>query len=65
MSDVKYPKLRIEMSKRGDTQEKLAKLLEISIASVNRRLQGKTRWTIGDIEKICERYGKDYYELFK
>lgn len=65
MKEVKYPGLLAEMAKHGDKQKTLAKLLGISEPSIGRRLSGKKEWSIGEIEKICEHYDKDYYELFK
>ena len=65
MKKIKYPDLVGEMAKHGDTQKSLAAILGITYASVCRRLSGKTEFTISEIEKICEHYKKDYYELFK
>lgn len=65
MKILKYPELVGEMAKHGDTQKTLAKLLDITYSSVSRRLSGKAEWSISEIEKLCEYYGKDYYELFK
>ena len=65
MRKTKYPELRAEMARRGDTQESIAKLIEITTTSINRRLSGMIDWKISEIEKICEHYGKNYDELFK
>lgn len=65
MKEVKYPGLIGEMARCGEKQKAIAKLLGITESSVSRRLLGKKEWSIGEIEKICEHYGKDYYELFK
>lgn len=65
MKKVKYPELVGEMAKNGDTQKSIAKLLGITYSSVSRRLSGEIDWTIGDIEKLCKYFNKDYYELFK
>ncbi len=65
MKKILYPGLVGEMASRGDTQKSLAKILGMTYASVCRRLSGKTEWNISEIEKICDYYGKDYYELFK
>ena len=62
---IKFPKLLAEMAKRGDTQETLAKLLELTQPCISRRLTGETSWSMEDIEKICEHYKKDYKKLFK
>jgi len=60
-----YPDLIGEMARRGDTLETLANLLGLTVSSIWRRFSGKKDWTIGEVEKICEHYGKGYYELFK
>ena len=60
-----YPGLRAEMSRNGDTQKILANELKISPSTFFCRLNGKSDWTISDIEFLCKRYKKDYYELFK
>lgn len=60
-----YPNLRAEMKKRGDTQETLANLLFMDKSNISRRFTGITQWGIGEIDKLCEYYGKDYYYLFK
>lgn len=65
MKKVLYPNLVGEMAKCGDTQEVLAKLLNLPRGSISRRLSGETEWSISEIDKICNHYGKDYYELFK
>ena len=65
MKKVIYPGLVAEMAKRGETQEVLSKLLGLRRESISRRMTGKLEWSISEIEKICEYYEKDYYELFK
>ena len=65
MNKKLYPGLRAEMARNGDTQEKLGKEIGLSKVAVNLKLKGKNQWTIGEIEKICEYYKKDYYTLFK
>lgn len=62
---VKYPAILNEMKKRGENQKTLAKVLGVSIATVSRKLSGKSRWSIGNVETLCDYYKKDYYELFK
>lgn len=65
MKKVIYPELASEMARNGETQTELSKLLEISNGTTSNKLSGRTEWTISEIDKICEHYGKDYYELFK
>ena len=65
MKKVVYPGLAGEMARRGDTQIVLAKLLKLTPGAISKRLSGKIEWSIGEIEKICDYYKKDYYELFK
>lgn len=53
------------MVRRGETQKELAKLLGVTRENVCLRLNGHRDFSISEIEKICEYYNKDYYELFK
>lgn len=62
---VKYPNLLAEMARKGESQKDLANLLDLTNASISRKLAGITHWSIEEVEKICEYYKKDYYELFK
>jgi len=62
---VKYPNLVAEMARKGDTQLVLANLLKLTQASISRKLKGETVWSLEEVEKICEYYNKNYYELFK
>jgi predicted transcriptional regulator len=62
---VKFPNLVAEMARKGDTQEVLAKLLNLTQASISRKLKGETGWSLKEVEIICDYYKKNYYELFK
>ena len=65
MRVMKYPELVAEMVRHGDTEKDLGKLIGKSYSSVSVRLSGKKEWSISEIDKICDYYGKNYYELFK
>ena len=65
MKKSKYPELRAEMVRHGDTQSAIANLINITVTSICRRLSGEIDWKISEIEKICKHYGKSYDELFK
>lgn len=64
MKKILYPGLVAEMAKHGDTQKTIASLLGMSVSNISVRLSGKKDWSIGEIEKICDFYKKDFYELF-
>ena len=65
MKKIRFPELIGEIAKRGDTQRALAKRLGLSYGAVWRRMSGRTEWSVDEINKVCEYYGKDYNELFK
>lgn len=65
MKEVNYPGLAAEMAKHGHTQKTLAKLLGLSNGSISNRFYNRKEWSISEIDKICEFYKKDFYELFK
>lgn len=60
-----YPKIRYAMLVNEDTMENLAKILGVSKYTLSHKMNGKTEWTISEIEKLCIYYEKDYYDLFK
>ena len=62
---IKFPKLVGEMAQRGITQEALGEAIGLTRTTINKKLLGKTEWTIEEVEKVCDYFGKDYYELFK
>ena len=62
---IRYPNLAAEMARRGEKQKELATLLGISRGTVSRKMSGKTEFTIGEVEILCEHFKKNYYELFK
>lgn len=65
MKKILYPELLGEMAKHGDTKGKLCEYLGVTRTTLYTRFIGKTEWTISEIERICKRYNKDYYQLFK
>lgn len=62
--EVKFPNLVAEMARRGETQKSLAKILNVSEPTMSLKLKGKSDWTFDEVEKLCEYFGKDYYQLF-
>lgn len=63
--EVKYPNLVSEMARNGETQKTIGEILGLTSASVSRKLSGQVAWSIEEVDKICEYFGKDYYQLFK
>ena len=62
---IKYPELASELARRGLTQKELAQYLGVNQGTISKKMAGKTEWTIGEIDTICDYFGKDYYQLFK
>jgi len=65
VKEYKYLDLFYEMRKNRESLTKVAKLLDVTPQTVSAKLAGVHDWTIGEIEILCEHYGKDYYALFK
>ncbi len=61
---VYYPNLRAEIARHGDTLEILAKVLDISVPSLSRRLSGDTGWSIEEADILCKRYNVPFEILF-
>jgi DNA-binding Xre family transcriptional regulator len=65
MKKRKYPGLVAEMVIQGETQKELAKVIGITPMAMSYKMTGKNDFTISEVEKICEHYKKNYYELFR
>ncbi len=65
MINYKYFKLTQEMKNKKISQRKLSRILGIHENSVRKKLSGTTEWTISEIDKLCDYFKKNYYELFK
>ena len=65
MKEIQYPELIGEMAKHGDNQKEIAKILGITNSSVCRKLSGKSKWNIDEIDILCKRYNKTYHYLFR
>ena len=53
------------MKTRKETQSFIAEILGITRQNLKWKLDGRSEWTISDIEALCEHFNKDYYQLFK
>lgn len=60
-----YTKIVQEMKARKETQSVVAEILGITRQNLKWKLDGRSDWTISDIEILCEHFNKNYYELFK
>jgi len=57
-------KLRVEMFRKKVSQEKLARVLAIAKASVCRKLNGKTEFTVTESQQICTYLGINPADIF-
>lgn len=62
---ILFPEIDKEMKRRGETRKDLARLLELDISQITRKLNGDIQWSIGDIEVMVLHYNKDFWELFR
>lgn len=63
--DIKYPGLVGELAKRNISQKTLANIIGVGTTAMSFKMTGKNDFTISEVEKICEYFNKNYYELFK
>lgn len=64
MRAYKYSNLIKEMKDKKESQRSISKIIGVNENSVRNKLAGRTEWTIGEIETLCDYFKKDYYELF-
>lgn len=50
---MKYAKLRGKIVERFRTQFAFAKAIEINVATINGKLNGKSQWTADEIARTC------------
>lgn len=62
---ILFPEIIKEMKKRGETQDDLARLLQLDRSIISKKLSGVVQWSIGDIEVMTLHYNKDFWELFR
>lgn len=49
-----YPKVKGRLAEMNYTQEKLAEELDLSVVSLNAKLNGKVDFKVGEAQKICK-----------
>lgn len=57
-------KIYAVLKEKGHKQQDLAKLLNISQVAVNKKLNGKTNFSINELEIIAKEYNKDISYFF-
>lgn len=61
---TKYPNLNVAMFKAGINQKALAELLNMSPTTLSFKINGKTDFTITEIEKIKDIFNLPYEDIF-
>lgn len=56
---INLGKIKGLMAENGHKQKDLAKILDLSLQSVNLKLQGKTDFKVNELVKIARQYGVD------
>lgn len=61
---IDVPKIKSLMALKNENQEDLARVLNLTRGSVNRKLTGKENFTLSDIVTISDHYNVKPGELF-
>lgn len=59
-----YSKLKGLMTEKKITQLQLASLLNISVSTLNFKINGKSDFTVSEAKKVCKFFNKDLKEIF-
>lgn len=65
MEKIIYPEVKKKMELNGEKNKDLAKLLDLDVSQISRKLRGEISWTFGDALILCKHYNTDIYELFR
>jgi len=60
-----YPNIKAELARKGFGLQELADLLDLSIGSISKRMNGKVKWTTEEVDSIISMTGREYEYLFK
>lgn len=62
--NVCFPKLKAQMALNGHTTYTLAKVLDMPVTGVRRRLSGSVEFDLSEIEKLINFYQCKFEDLF-
>lgn len=57
LNDFVAAEVRAELARRNRSREELAKALDVSRATLNRRLAGDQAFTLAELEQVAEFFG--------
>jgi hypothetical protein len=60
-----FPEVVKEMKKRNESQSDLAKILDLDVSQVCRKLKGEVAWTFGDAMIMTKHYRRGLWSLFR
>lgn len=60
-----YPNLNAEMARRDISQQKMAEILGMTLATFNNKLSGKVDFKLSEINIICKFFGCTFEYLFE
>ena len=58
-----YGKLKEKIKLIFGTQEAFAKAMGMAFTTANKKLNNKSEWTYGELEKICDLFGMEMSEI--
>ena len=60
-----YLEIINQMKKRKETQQDIAKLLELDQTQISRKLSGYIDWSTDEIKILCKHYNMKFEKLFR
>ncbi len=64
LNNINIQEIRIAMFRQGLTNKKLAEEMGVAPASIGRKLNGKSEFTISESYKLCDLLKLDPYQIF-
>ena len=60
-----YKEITSQMIKKNETQQDLAKLLQVDSSQISRKISGHIDWSTDEIRTLCKHYNMKFEKLFR
>lgn len=60
-----YKEITNQMTRRKETQQDIANLLEIDRSQISRKITGQVNWNMNEIKTLCKHYNMKFEKLFR
>lgn len=60
-----YKEITNQMTRKKETQQDIANILEIDRSQISRKITGQVKWNMDEIQALCKHYNMKFEKLFR